>query len=330
MNKSEMKEINEILKPAIEPTDEVVETEEATDDAQPEEENVEDATEEESISEESGDEAQDENDEEAAEVDESDKKYTPTELAEAIGWETEDLYSSVMIPMKDGESVPLGEFKNKYQDLSHENTQLQAQLEEAKTNPVEQTQQLSAQMIEQMGMMQQIQRAEESTDWEELEELDPTEAILKRDKIRRAKDEVQANIQQIQLAEQTQRVEMVKKAEEKLLDMVPEWKDAEVRSKDEALMRQTALSYDYTDNEIMSIADPRLMKLLRRLSHLESREKQASSAVEKVRKAPRRLKGQAVSPINSETKINKLVSKAKQSGDRRDEYAAIKALLQQG
>jgi len=321
--KAELAEINEILNPAAdEPTevtkpDEVVEDEVIADEVKETDEVVVEAA--------------DETTGEA--TDTTEQTYTPSQLAEAVGWETDDIYNSVVIPLQDGETIPLGEFKNKYQDLTRDNASLQTQLTEAQSGleqaqtGVNQGQQLSQAMVQQMGYLESINRAEQNTDWDELESLDPSDAVLQRDKIRRAREEVQGNMQLIQNQEAQANQDFLGKAYAKMLDEIPEWKDEVVMKKDHEEMKVVMRKYGYVDNELNSIVDPRQMKAIKRLAYLEAKEKLATSAVSKVRAAPRSLKGRKVDPASNKDKVEGLVSKAKQSGDKRDAHNAIKALL---
>ncbi len=335
-SKAEIAEINDILSP---PVKEVVEDKPEVED-ETTDETTEIPADEELAAQSSEEEVEVTDDEVVAETDDgagdADKTYTPAELADAVGWELDDVYNGVVIPMKDGENIPLGEIKNKYQDLTHEVTNLQTQLSEATKgleqaqSGVAQGQQLSNAMIEQVGYLNQINAAEQGTDWEELESLDPTEAILKRDKIRRARDEVQGKIGALQQQEQVQQQAFMQSQRDKMMELMPEWKDAAVKEKDEAGMLTVMREYGFEDDETRSIIDPRQMKLLKRLSYLESKDKLAAGAIKRVRKAPIALKGRKVEPASNQDKVDGLVTKAKQSGDKRDAHKAISALLAQG
>jgi len=261
--------------------------------------------------------------------------YTVSEYAEATGWTAKDMYESVIIPMDNGEKLPLGEMKNGYQDAQREIVTLKSDLEAAKSTAEQvqsvgvNNQQVSQEMLEKMGALQSIDAAEKSTDWEELESLDPSEALLKRDKIRRARDQVTGEIQQLQYQQQQQQQAYLQQATAKMYELVPEWKDTEVFSKDKESMRVVMRDFGFTDDETNTIADPRQMALLNRFTKLLDKEKSASSAVKKVRQAPKTLKGRQVVASTADDNVTALANKARKSGNKNDELDAVKAILRQ-
>jgi len=262
---------------------------------------------------------------------EESKTYTVSSLAEAIGWDTEDLYNDVMIPMKDGENVSLGDFKNKYQDVTHENEQLKTQVEEARKaqGGTEQSQQLSQQMITLAGNLDQINRVESGTDWAELEEIDATEAVLKRDKIRRARDEVEQAMQGLHEKETEAHSAYIGQQLLKMVDIIPDWKDDTVRDKDQGAIRANMVSYGFTDAEINTIIDPRQMQMMNDFTRLKEKAAVSLKAVKRVRTAPKVLNSNRnVSKGDPTDALNKLVNKATRSGDRKLEHQAIKGILE--
>ena len=232
--------------------------------------------------------------------------------------------------MKDGEGVTLGEFKNKYQDVTHENTQLKEKLQNTETT-AGQSQQQTQEMVALMGNLDQINRVEEGTDWDELEELDPTEAVLKRDKIRRARDEVSVAMGELQQKEQQAYNAFVDQQIGKMVEMIPAWKDESAKTKDQGSIKENMRSYGYDDSEIVTLIDPRMMSMMNDFAKLKAKNTEALKAVKTVRKAPKVLgTNRNVQKGNPKDKLDKLVSKAKSSGDKRDAHEAIKALLASG
>jgi len=330
MLKEQFAEIKELLNEepaATEETTDVIEPEKDTDPVvvEPEEEPADDA-EPEVVAE------SEETEEPGAETAlEEDGKYLAPELAKSIGWEESEIYERLLIPLQDGSTVPLGDFKNKHQDVVHENEQLKTQLEQAKTveGSAAQSQQLSQEMITLAGNLDQVNRVEAGTDWDELEQIDPTEAVLKRDKIRRARDEVQQAMNELQGKESAAYETYVQQQGVKMVELMPDWKDSEARDKDQGAIRANMIAYGFTDNEINTIIDPRQMQMMNDFTKLKAKAETALKAVKTVRKAPRVLNSNRnVSKGDPQSAVDKLVNKATRSGDRKLEQKAIKALLE--
>ena len=264
--------------------------------------------------------------------------YTPTQLAEAIDWPVEDLYGSLVIPMDDGQPpVPLGEFKNNYQNLSRDHKALQDKFEEQGGQLQQasagfgQGQQMSNDMVQAMGYLGQIQRMEEGTDWAELEELDPSQAVLKRQKFQQARADVQGEIKVLQQQQEAAKQQYLQQAGVKMLELIPTWSDAEAKKTDQASIMAHMRTAGFVDQEIAQIADPRVMMLLKELVDLRALKGAAGEAVKKVRNAPRVIAGRNRGAAPKKAEVTQaFVDKAKETGSKGDTLNAVKAILKGG
>lgn len=260
--------------------------------------------------------------------------YTIAELSEAIEWPVENLYNDVMIPLDDGqEPMKLGEMKNSYQNLTRDNATLKTQIEENKAlveqaqSGASQGQQISNEMMQAQADLQSLNRMEQGINWTEEEELDPTEALLKRDKFRRAREEVMENMNKVQVEQEKAQTIYLAQAQTKMVELIPTWSDNVKRDVDFSTILNHMATVGFSEAEAKSIVDPRTMVLLKELIDLRAEKSAASTALKKVKKAPTVLKGQGFKPQTKNDQTAALVKKAQKSGNKKDELEATKALL---
>ena len=272
--------------------------------------------------------------EEAAAGDGDGEIYTPKQMAEAIDWDTKDLYEGLVIPLDDGqEALPLGELKNNYQNLTRENATMKTQLEkqggqlQQAQSGFAQNQQVSGEMLQAMSYLESINRMEQSTDWKELEEVDATEAVLKRQKFQQARADVQGQIQLLTQQQEQAKQVYKQQAALKMVEIIPSWKDATVMQAEQDVIRTHMHTVGFADQEINQIIDPRVMGLLKELVDLRGKFAAAGDAAKKVRKAPRVITGRrGIKPKKGDdTKAR--VNKARQTGGKNDALNAVKSLI---
>lgn len=268
-----------------------------------------------------------------------DVTLTPAELGDAIGWEANDVYEGIMVPLDDGqEPMPLGDLKNGYQDQRRKITELEGQLQEAANaaQPDENMvafQQTSQEMQEVVAYMKQLDRTEQNTDWAQLEYQDPAQAVLRRQKLQDARTKAMAHARQLHEKETQQRNQMMEKSRQKMLELIPTWKDDNVRRADQGKMRELMKGFGYADQEINMITDPRGMAMAREHMALKAELAQYKEASERARKtvrnAPKVLRGEGgrfESPDPNKN-VQKIVQRAKKTGRRQDQLEAARAIL---
>jgi hypothetical protein len=265
-----------------------------------------------------------------------------TELAEAIGWDPQDLYDGVLVPLDDGqEPMPLGELKNQYQDQRRTITEMEQKIEAAEQGGQQNSEmaQLSQGMMQLSSYMQQLNQIEQQTNWQELEEMDPAEATLKRQKLWQARQETGVKMQQLHQHEQGLRRQKNNEQRAKMVSLIPAWRDDAVRKSDqEALRGYLKTNYGFNDTELNRIQDARTMAVLQNymatVKELNELKAQASLATKRVRQAPRVLRDKGGRFMSGEgvdveqKQISQLAAKAKQTGNKYDAREAVKALLE--
>lgn len=254
------------------------------------------------------------------------------DLAKAIEVEPEYLYG-MEIGMGDGQpAVPLGELKDKYQESLRERATLETQLQEqqafvkqAQTGQ-NQNQQASNELIEASGRLNEINRQYNAIDWAEYEAKDAGEAALARQKFHEAANQTQSQIQQINQYQQQQQAVSMQDAAMQLTALIPEWKDVDIKQREQKQIRDAMLGAGYSEQAVANIADPIAVSAWRELLQLRAEKAGASAAIEKVKSAPKVLKGRGRT-AESSTRVNDLVTKARSSGNKYDALAAAKAVL---
>lgn len=107
------------------------------------------------------------------------RRFTPAELAEQIGWEAQDLYDALLLPMgQDGEQIPLGEMKDRVDaarrlqaSLEQQQQQLEQEyrnLQQQQAGLVQGLQGPSQEVTSAMARIEQIKSAYANMDWDEL------------------------------------------------------------------------------------------------------------------------------------------------------------------
>ena len=267
------------------------------------------------------------------------ESYTVSSFAEATGLEQSDIYD-VLVPL-DGEQepVPLGTLKNEYQNSVREKQALEAQLAEAQQKAesvqgvVGAGRQVSDEVIEAMAQHQALVSRYESIDWARAEQEDPGQAALLKQKYGEAFGQAG---QQVQAAKQRQ-VEMqqqgLQMAHQRMMELFPEWKDPAVMNADHETIRQSMRANGYDEATINGVSDPNALRVFLKLARLEQAQEQASEAVQKVRKAPKVLKGHGKFAKKSKgvdvKKLREGVRKARPGDRRQAELSAVKALMGQ-
>lgn len=159
--------------------------------------------------------------------------------------------------------------------------------------------------------------------WDNLYESDPLDYVRQRETER-------DNQQKLQAIEQEQiRLDQQKRQEEakKVLEIIPEWKDAEVARRESQQLAEYSQTNGFTPQEVGYLGlDSRLMQLIRKAMMYDSLKGQAPAAVKKVRKAPKMVKSSQPKPAKSpsESRKQKAFDNLKRSGTR---DAAVEYLL---
>ena len=255
-----------------------------------------------------------------------DEPYTMASLADAIELDQAELYK-VLIPLDEGaEPISIGEIKNKFQNLAREKTALETQLAEA-SQGAQQGQQLSQEEINATIEMQMIQKQYADIDWTEEEAYDAGAAALKRQKFQEQFNTAQQKLGFVQQQRTAEQQTHLAAANTKMLELIPTWQDATVRTADTGKMNELLIGAGYTQEIINHIDDPIAMSLIRELMTLRAEKKTAGDVLLKAKKTPKVLKKTGQFAVKKANVADQLAVKARKTGRRQDAEAAVKAIL---
>ena len=124
--------------------------------------------------------------------------------------------------------------------------------------------------------------------------------------------------------QQSSQHEIRVRAEQELLTKIPEWKNPEVRTSEGTQLIDLLKSYEYTDEEINTLVDPRTTRMLRDYYLLKSKFEKATNAKQTIVKTPKSLK--PGTPRVSDSGKQKLAAKMKAARDSRDNKVKVSAI----
>jgi len=192
----------------------------------------------------------------------------------------------------------------------------EAQQVEAERKHYAENLQLLAQSLQQMqsGNMTEQQ-------WQQLYEEDPMAYMKAKEDVRSQQDRLQALQQeQMVLAERQLQTEQAK-----LLERIPQWKDAQVATKERNDIVTYAKRFGFSDQEIAATTDSRVVDLLRRAYLYDALQSRKPTATKKVKKAPKMIKsGQPKQKVNVSQQNRKTAfDKLSKSGRKEDAVAYL-------
>lgn len=343
--------IDELLSDDI---DENLDTDENVDDYEPdlensgdddlEDENLDDDDDQDDDDEGDGESDNDE-DEDEDESDESDigEIESISQLAEHFDSDESTIYG-LNVPMGDGlKSVTISELKDSYMSKERDQRQFSDaqqkfdQAVKAQHKQWEEQQkvpELNEQVLAAATNVRAIQQANANFDWEALEQTDPTQAILQKQKVNEAlivaKKEHQSALKILSNKRKNALDNMKAYERNKTLDIIPEWSDISTYQKDADRMGPLMESYGFTPDEVNNIYDHRLTKFVRDFMILKEQVKDADVVKKKLRKVPKKLVSSNANARKTAKKVarNKSFDNAKNSKDDRVKANAISQLLQ--
>jgi hypothetical protein len=174
-------------------------------------------------------------------------------------------------------------------------------------------------------LMQQLQQFQSGnmTDeqWQQLYDDDPVAYV-------KAKEDIRAQQERFQALQQEQMVlaeRQLQSEQAKLLERIPQWKDADVATKERNAIVTYAKRFGFTDNEIAATNDSRVVDLLRRAYLYDALQSKKPTATKQVKKAPKMIKsGQPKGKVNvSEQNRKTAFDKLNKSGRKEDAIAYL-------
>lgn len=177
----------------------------------------------------------------------------------------------------------------------------------------------------------QLEQEFRSVDWKSLEQTDPGQAALMRQKFQERHNELRGvlfNIEQNKAQQEQQqaqaRHQMLAQESQKLSQVIPEWKDAAVAGKEQGEIREWALKQGISAQDLDMVAQASHVAVMRKAMLYDKLQQSKASIENKVRKAPVLVKpGQAVQN-SKEMELRNLKQAVKKSGGKAD---AVEAYL---
>ena len=310
--------ISEMLAPEegqaqVEETQPVEESEEETETAASEEEDsgVEDAPEEESSEEQS---------EEEEEPEEEEQQQTFT----------------VKVDGKEV-TVTLDELQKGY-SRTQDHTRKTQQIAEVRKQVEAETQAVRAereQYAQLLGALQaQLQSSEPQVDLDRLYHEDPIEWVRQKEVMRERQEKLgaiqaeQQRLSQVAQYEQQRAMEaQLASQQEALLAALPEWKDPKKAKAEKALVIESAKAAGFTDEDLKSVYDHRLVLLLRKAAMYDQMVSKRQGIKPVVNNGPRPAKPGAAGRVSTTTEATRAKQRLAKTGRVDDAASAIELLL---
>lgn len=255
---------------------------------------------------------------------------------------TEDEGHTAVYTVKvDGQEieVSLDELRNGYsrtQDYTRKTQALAQQRKEAETE-LEAVRGERAQYAQLLGALQnQLQQlAPQEPDWNKLYSEDPLEFVRQREIWRDRAEQLkavqaeQSRLQQVAQQEQaTQRQATLAEEAKKLVEAIPEWKDAKRASQEKQALVEYGVKLGYTPDDLKAVADHRIVSILRKAmkyDELMTKKGNARPAPDKIRTAK---PGAATSTPRKQSEEAQARQRLAKSGNVRDAAAAFQFMIE--
>jgi len=191
------------------------------------------------------------------------------------------------------------------------------------------------------ALQQQIeQSAAQEPDWDTLYDTDPTMAARAERQWRKQQEERQAQLQAVQeeqqrlgqLNEQKKQMFVDRYTDEQrqiLPEIIPEWRDAKVATKEATDLRGFLLSEGFSEADVTELRSATLVKLARKAMLYDRGQTRAKSAKQQPKKqASKTLKsGSRATQPRPKGQQQQALQRVQQTGRVQDAAAAIKSLL---
>jgi len=236
------------------------------------------------------------------------------------------------------EEVSLDEMLKGYQRQSDYTRKTQALAEERKQNQQlvnEYSQRLAqvSQLAEQLQANPEI--PEPNINWDKLYHEDPVEWTVQRQLYNdrqqlRAQRHQQLDVvkQEQQKLQQQQFASHLEEQRQRLLQLVPEWQDAEVAKSEKSAIREFAKQqYGMTENDVNQAFDARLVSMLRDAYLFRTGQAKAQEAVRPKAEKATRTQGRSFKPENENTRLRKANTQLRKTGTVEDAEAVFEQMF---
>ena len=243
-----------------------------------------------------------------------------------------NLYIKTKVDGEEGQAT-LNDLIKSYQlegHLNKQNMEVQSLKKELETK----RQEIEQQAQERLGHLesltalayQELVGEYQSTDWQDLRMNDPAEYAARQAEFNQRNNQIQQAMQQVESEKRNQESatngrtkEQLAKEAEKLLNVIPEWKDPTIADKERAELRTFALNVGYNEHEIANLSDHRTVLLLRDAMKYRQLQDTKPSVKNRVKKAPKLAKPGAPKAQKelAKRKVDQIKQTVKKSGGKK-------------
>ena len=186
----------------------------------------------------------------------------------------------------------------------------------------------------QLGLQQYLSQPEPQPPSEELFETDPLAYMKAKDDYRDAlaqRSQAQAEYQRVEgermREANLQRQEYLQRESEKLTNLIPEWRDENVATKEKQAIREYGVSLGYSAEEMDSLGDARAIALMRKSLLFDSMTQKGKTKLQRGPEGVATLRPGGQQPQRRLTEFHKAKMKLAKSGRHEDATSAISQIL---
>jgi hypothetical protein len=234
-------------------------------------------------------------------------------------------------------AVTLEELQKGY-SRTQDYTRKTQQIAEVRKQVEQETQAIRAereQYAQLLGALQaQLQSSEPQVDLDRLYHEDPIEWVRQKEVLRERQEKayaIQAEQQRLsQLSQQEQQRAMEAHLEEQkdaLLAALPEWRDPKKAKAEKALVLESAKSVGFSEDDLKSVYDHRLVLLLRKAAMYDQMVSKRQDIKPVVNNGPRTAKPGAAGRVSTTTETTRAKQRLAKTGRVDDAASAIELLL---
>jgi hypothetical protein len=234
-------------------------------------------------------------------------------------------------------SVTLDELQKGY-SRTQDYTRKTQQIAEVRKQAEQETQAVRAereQYAQLLGALQtQLQSSEPQVDLERLYHEDPIEWVRQKEVMRERQEKLgaiqseQQRLSQVAQYEQQRAMEaQLASQQEALLAALPDWKDPKKAKAEKALVIESAKAAGFTDEDLKSVYDHRLVLLLRKAALFDQMVSKRQGIKPVVNNGPRTAKPGAAGRVSTTTEGTRAKQRLAKTGRIDDAASAIELLL---
>ena len=234
-------------------------------------------------------------------------------------------------------SVTLDELQKGY-SRTQDYTRKTQQIAEVRKQVEQETQAVRAereQYAQLLGALQaQLQSSEPQVDLDRLYHEDPIEWVRQKEVMRERQEKMaaiqseQQRLSQVSQYEQQRAMEaQLASQQEALLAALPEWKDPKKAKAEKALVIESAKAAGFTDEDLKSVYDHRLVLLLRKAALFDQMVSKRQGIKPVVNNGPRTAKPGAAGRVSTTTESTRAKQRLAKTGRIDDAASAIELLL---